>query len=98
MKKINYSRFDTERLMYEIEIIYEDFYGNKEFFDSSKYSKDSKNITTNKLVVGKRRDENCDVPIKSFVGLKSKMYTYMTEDEYESKKQKVLVRVLLKMN
>ena len=43
MKKFNYSFFDTERLMYEIETIYEDFYGSKEFFDSSKYSEHSKN-------------------------------------------------------
>ena len=38
------------------------------------------------LVVGKRTDETCGVPIKTFIGLKVKMYIHMTEDEHESKK------------
>ena len=50
------------------------------------------------LVVGKRKDETCGVPIKTLIGLKAKMYIHMTEDEHESKKQKVLITVLLKMN
>ena len=32
--------------------------------------------------------ETCGVPIKSFAGLKAKMYTYMTKDEHEYKKIK----------
>lgn len=43
----------------------------------------------------KRRYETCDVPI-SFAGLK--MDTHMTENENESTKQKVLIRVLLRLN
>ena len=43
----------------------------------------------------KRRYETCDVPI-SFVELK--MYTHMTENEHESTKQKILIRVLLRLN
>ena len=43
----------------------------------------------------KRRYETCDVPI-NFVGLK--MYTHMTENEHESTKQKILIRVLLRLN
>ena len=34
------------------------------------------------------KDETCDVPIKAFVGLKSKMYTFVTEENHESKKVK----------
>ena len=34
------------------------------------------------------KDETCDVPIKGFVKLKSKMYTFVTEENHESKKAK----------
>ena len=34
------------------------------------------------------KDETCDVPIKGFVGLKSKMCTFVTEENHESKKVK----------
>ena len=34
------------------------------------------------------KDETCGVPIKGFVGLKSKFYTFITEDNHESKKAK----------
>ena len=38
------------------------------------------------------KDETCDVPIKGFVGLKSKMYTFVTEENHESKKAKDINR------
>ena len=34
------------------------------------------------------KDETCDVPIKGFVGLKSKMCTFVTEENHESKNVK----------
>ena len=34
------------------------------------------------------KDETCEVPIKSFVGLKSKRYTFTKEDSHECKKAK----------
>ena len=34
------------------------------------------------------KDETCDVPIKGFVGLRSKMCTFVTEDNHEFKKAK----------
>ena len=34
------------------------------------------------------KDETCAMFIKSIVGLKSKRYTYVTEDKYECKKAK----------
>ena len=34
------------------------------------------------------RDETCDVIINDFAGLKSKKYTFITEDNHESKKTK----------
>ena len=61
--------------------------------DFSNYPKDSKycNSASN-LVMGKMKDETmkdetCCVPIKVFEWLKSKMYTFMTEDNHKSKKQ-----------
>ena len=34
------------------------------------------------------KDETKGVPIKGFVGLKSKMYAFITEDKHESKRAK----------
>ena len=39
-----------------------------------------------------RRDEGtCDLPMKGFLGLKSKCYFFITEDNYESKKAKCII-------
>ena len=59
---------------------YEDFYLSKDLFDNSDYSKSSKFfLDENKKVIGKFKDEAAGNPIISFVGLKSKMYSYLTE-------------------
>ena len=82
---------DSLMLKIETENVYEDFYKDKELFDYSNYSKDSKYYNNaNNLVVGKMKDETCDVPIKGFVGLRSKLYTFITEDTRESKKAKTI--------
>ena len=64
--------------MYKIktENVYDDFSKNKEMFDFSNYSAKSKcyDNNSNKLVVGKTKDEMGGVAIEEFVGLKSKMY------------------------
>ena len=62
----------------------------------SKYSKYYNNA--NNLVVGKMKGETCCVLIKRFVGLKSKMYTFITEDNHESEISKALVKMMLTMN
>ena len=73
----------------ETENVYEDFFTDKDLPDFSKYSKDSKYYNNaNNLVVGKMKDETCDTRIKGFVGLKSKMNTFKTEDNHESEKTK----------
>ena len=65
---------DTDSLMYEIktEDVHEDFSSNKEMFDFSNYSTKSKKYydNSNKLVIGKMKDETGDVVIEEFVGLK----------------------------
>ena len=82
---------DTHSFVHKIEVenVYEDFYKNKELFDFSNNPKDSKYYNNeNDLVVGKMKDEKCGVPIKGFVGLESKMYTFITEENHESQKAK----------
>ena len=44
------------------------------------------------------KDDTWSVHKKSSVGLKSKMYTFTTEDNHESKAQKVLIKLLLIVN
>ena len=69
----------TDNLMYKIktEGIYENFSSNKEMFDFSNYSTNSKYYDDpNKLVIGKMKDETGGVPIKEFVGLKSRCISF----------------------
>ena len=77
---------DTDSLMYEIktEDVYEDLSNNKEMFDFSNYSTKSEyHNNSNKLVVGKMKDETANVGIKEFVRLKPKMYSYLVNDDSE---------------
>ena len=67
---------DTDSLMYEIktEDVYKDFSNDKEMFDFSNYSTKSKYYdNSNKLVVGKMKDETAGVAIDKFVELKPNM-------------------------
>ena len=66
--------------MYKIrnEDVCKNFSKNKELIDFSDYLAKSKYYDdSNKLVVGKMKDETADVAIKEFVGLKSKMYSFL---------------------
>ena len=81
---------DTDSLCYHIktEDVYHDMFERKEEFDFSDYPKESKfHDPTNKKVIGKMKDETASVPIVEFVGLRSKMYSFKTE-EHECKKAK----------
>ena len=52
-------------------------------FDFGNYPEDSKFYdNANNLVVGKIKDETAGVPIKVFVGLRSKMYTFIKKDNH----------------
>ena len=49
-------------------------------FDFSNYSAKSKYYDdSNKLVVGKMKNEIVDVSVKEFVGLKPKMYSFLVD-------------------
>ena len=53
------------------------------------YSANSKHYEdSNKLVIGKMKDENCVAAIEEFVGLKAKMYSFSVDRNSEHKKNK----------
>ena len=82
---------DTDSLCYHIktEDIYSDFIADRELFDNSDYPSDSKfYFSENKKVIGKFKDETAGVPIREFIGLKSKMYSISLDNEKNSKKAK----------
>ncbi|CAB3978273.1 Gastrula zinc finger [Paramuricea clavata] len=76
---------DTDSLMYEIKTddVYEDFRRigeEQDCWDNSDYPKDSPYYSAhNKKVIGKFKDEAEGVPVVEFVGLRSKMYSYVKE-------------------
>ena len=75
---------DTDSLTYEIEAedVYKDFWNDIDKLDNSDYPESSPYFDkTNKKVIGKFKDEAAGVPICEFVGLRSKMYSYMKDDQ-----------------
>ena len=73
---------DTDSLCYHIQTddVYQDLDKHRDMFDNSDYSKSSKFFfDENKKVIGKMKDEAAGNIIISFVGLKSKMYSYEVE-------------------
>ena len=82
---------DTDSLTYEIETkdVYQDFWNDKDNFNNSDYSKDSKYFNDeNKKVIGKFKDEAGDIPIIEFIGLRSKMYSLKKDNNKGSKTAK----------
>ena len=69
--------------------MYEDFSSDKETFDFSNYSTKSKYYDdSNKLVIGKMKDETSCVGIEEFVGLKPTVSSFLVDDNCEHKKSK----------
>ena len=90
---------DTESSMYEIKTkdVYKDFSNDKKMFDFSNYSTKSKYYdNSNKLVVGKMKDETVGVAIEEFIRLKPKMYSYLVDDNSEQKKAKSIKKLFLR--
>ena len=89
---------DTDSLMYEIETkdVYKDLFVDKEKFDNSDYSKDSPfYFGENKKVIGKFKDEAAGIPITEFVGLKSKMYSYVKDNGLGGKTAKGIKKYVI---
>ena len=83
---------DTDSLVHEIrgvDDVYEKVYENKDLFDFSDYSKESKFYdNSKKKLIGKMKDEMSGKVISEFVGLKSKMYSLVTVDDEEKVRAK----------
>ena len=74
---------DTDSLCYEVETddIYKDMRNDKDRFDTSNYPKEHFLFDkTNAKVVCKFKDETGGTPIKEFIGIRSKCYSFITED------------------
>ena len=92
---------DTDSLTYEIEAenVYQDFWNDKDTFDNSDYPENSPYYcNANKKVIGKFKDEACGVPITEFIGLRSKMYSYIKDDEKGGKTAKGIKKNVIKNN
>ena len=92
---------DTDSLTYEIETenVYQDFWNDKDKFDNSDYPESSQYFSkANKKVIGKFKDEAAGMPIKEFIGLRSKMYSYKKEDNKVEKTAKGIKKNIIKGN
>ena len=86
-------------LTYEIEAddVYQDFWNDKYKFDNSDYPESSKYFDkSNKKVIGKFKDEAAGVPICEFIGLRSKMYSYMKDNQKGGKTAKGIKKNIIK--
>ena len=92
---------DTDSLTYEIEAkdVYKDFFKDRDMFDNSDYDKKSKYyFDNNKKVIGKFKDEAAGIPITEFVGLRSKMYSYMKDNQKGGTTAKGIKKNIIKKN
>ena len=90
---------DTDSLTYHIktEDVCHDFLADRKLFDNSDYPQNSEfYFSENKKVIGKFKDETAGVPIKEFIGLKSKMYSIFLDNEKNSKKAKGVKKNFIK--
>ena len=82
---------DPDSLVYEIKgvNVYDQCFKDKHLFDFSEYSKDYVYYDdSNKIVLGKMKDQLGVVKIDEFVGLKSKMYSLIGFEGKEVNKGK----------
>ena len=89
----------TDSLTYEIETedVYQDFWRDKNKFDNSDYPENSQYFDkTNKKVIGKFKDEACGIPITEFVGLRSKMYSYVKDNNKGLRTAKGIKKIVIK--
>ena len=68
-------------------------------FNNSDYPEKSPYYcSANKKVIGKFKDEACGVPITEFIGLRSKMYSYIKDDGKGGKTAKGIEKCVIKSN
>ena len=92
---------DTDSLTYEIETndAYKDFFKDKSKFDNSDYPENSPYFNkTNTKVIGKFKDEAAGVPVVEFIGLRSKMYSYIKDNDEGGKTAKGIKKNIITKN
>ena len=92
---------DTDSLTYEIETkdVYQDFWNDKDKFDNNDYNKESPFYNTaNQKVLGKFKDEAAGVPVVEFVALRSKMYSYVKDNEQTARTAKGIKKQVIRKN
>ena len=92
---------DTDSLLYDIKTrdIYRDMAEDADKFDTSDYPPDHfLHSAVNKKVLGKMKDETASVPIKEFVGLRSKMYSMTYGGGIEKKTAKGIKKSTIRQN
>ena len=75
---------DMDSLTYETEAenVYKDFWNDKDMFNNSDYPESTPYYcNVNKKIIGKFKDEASGILITEFIGLKSKMYSYVKDNE-----------------
>ena len=73
----------------KVKMSIEDFSGNKEMLDFSNCSNKSKYYDdSNKLVIGKMKDETGGVAIEEIFGLKPRMYSFLVKENSAHRKAK----------
>jgi hypothetical protein len=86
---------DTDSILFccETEDIYDDMKSSAHLFDFSSYPTDHPLYSSeNKKKLGKMKDETNGVPISEFVGLRSKMYSFVC-NQTEAKRAKGISRI-----
>ena len=92
---------DTDSLTYEIEDedVYKDFWNDKDMFGNSDYPESSPYYcNVNKKIIEKFKDEACGIPITECIGLKSKMYSYVKDNEKGGRTAKGIKKNIIKNN
>jgi hypothetical protein len=79
---------DTDSLMYEIRAsnVFETIWEHKRLFDLSDYPKNFYFDPENNKVIGKFKDETSGKPMLEFVGLRPKMYSFLTMSDVKALK------------
>ena len=89
----------TDSLTYEIETedAYKDFWSDKNKFDNSECPESSPySDKSNKKVIGRFRGEVSGIPINAFIGLRSKMYSYLEDTDDCGKTVKLIKKNIMK--
>ena len=92
---------DSDSFTYEIEAedIYKDFWNDKDMFNNSDYPESSSYYcNVNKKIIEKFKGEACGIPITEFIGLKSKMYSYVKDNEKGGRTAKSIKKNVIENN